>query len=277
MFGLFDKKYQNPELLEMIRQTQERWFAFLDKLETRMHEMCTAAVPGIREVFDQDTDPYKRAHGHMVMGLHGQINQMRQKANKTKEESIFHFIDCATAQLPDFISSAGREYHDKLRAFRIDCINRHNIFEEKIAYYTLMLKNAAGEQDLEIFYQEQLFAFEDIRNKFTCKQCGGNITIAKIFFIATYITCPFCQTQNTFTPSTGAQMVLHQARSLAEQRTSHLLRAYEASKPKDSALYQQYLRSMFDEWNKIVPDMAAENEKFYLRMLHDHSNSINHY
>lgn len=277
MFGLFDKKYHNPELLEAIRQTQDRWFSFLDKLEARMHEMCMAAVPEIREVFNQDTDPYKRAHSHMLMGLRGQINQMQNKANKAKEENIFYFIDCATAQLPDFISSAGREYHDKLHAFRMDCINRHNIFEEKIAYYTSLLNNAAGEQDLETAYQEQLAAFESMRDKFACRQCGGNITISQIFFIATYITCPFCQTQNTFTPSTGAQMVLHQARSLAEQRTAHLLKIYEESRPKNSQLYQQYLRAMFDEWNKIVPDMAEENEKFYQRMLQDHSNSINHY
>jgi rubrerythrin len=277
MFDLFNKKYHNPELLETIRQTQDRWFDFLDKLETRMHEMCVAAVPEIREVFNQDTDPYKRAHGRMLMGLNGQINQMRHKANKAREENIIYFIDCATAELPDFISSAGREYHDKLNAFRIACINRHNIFEEKIAHYTSLLKNAAGEQDMETTYQKQLIAFENIRDKFVCKQCGGNITISRIFFIATYITCPFCQTQNTFIPSTGAQMVLHQARSLAEQRTAHLLRIYEESKPKNSQLYQQYLRSMFNEWNKIVPDMAEENEKFYQRLLQDHLNSINHY
>lgn len=277
MFGLSDEKYHNPELLETIRQTQGRWFDFLDKLESRMHELSMAAVPEIREVFNQDTDPYKRAHGHMLMGLHGQINQMRYKANKAMEENIFHFIDCVAAELPDFISFAGREYHDKLNAFRMSCIDRHYIFEEKIDHYTTLLKNAAGEQDLETTYREQLAAFESIKDKFVCRQCGGNMTIPQIFFIATYITCPFCQTQNTFTPSTGAQMVLHQARSLAEQRTVHLLRLYEESKPNDPHLYKQYLRSMFDEWNKIVPDMAAENEKFYLRMLYDHSNSINHY
>ena len=95
-----------------------------------------------------------------------------------------------------------------------------------------------------------------------------------MFFIATYMTCPYCQTQNTFLPSTGAQLVLHQARSLAELRTAHLQKAYEDGYPKDPLLYKQYLRAMFDEWNKIVPDMAAENEKFYLRLLKD--NNIEH-
>lgn len=85
------------------------------------------------------------------------------------------------------------------------------------------------------------------------------------------MTCAYCGTQNTFLPSTGAQLVLHRARSLAEQRTAHLLKIYESSDPKQPALYRQYLRAMFDEWNKIVPDMAAENEKFYHRLLKDYS------
>jgi len=77
-----------------------------------------------------------------------------------------------------------------------------------------------------------------VRDKFNCKQCGGQLTIPRLFFIATYVTCPYCQTQNTFTPSTGAQMVLQRARSLAEQRTAHLLKRYQESKPQNKTLYQ---------------------------------------
>jgi hypothetical protein len=71
-------------------------------------------------------------------------------------------------------------------------------------------------------------------------------------------------------------MVLHNARALAERRTAHLLKAYESGTPKDSALYRQYLRAMFDEWNSIVPDIAEENEKFHERLLKDHEN-YHHY
>lgn len=237
---------------EVIRQTQERWFVFLEKLEARMDEMCTAAVPELKKVFEEDTDPYKRAHGRMLAGLLGQLNQMRDKANEVREEKIFGLLHVSYT-------------------FQAACYQRHQEFEERLHHYTDMLKDAAGQQDLESFYREQLEAFERIRDQFTCKQCGGKITIPKMFFIATYVTCPYCQTQNTFMPSSGAQLMLHQARSLAEQRTAHLLKAYENSHPKDPGLYKQYLRSMFDEWNSIVPDMTAENEKFYLRLLKDYN------
>lgn len=237
---------------EVIRQTQERWFVFLEKLEARMDEMCTAALPELKKVFEEDTDPYKRAHGRMLAGLLGQLNQMRDKANEVREEKIFGLRHVSYT-------------------FQIACSQRHQAFEERLHHYTAMLQEAAGQQDLESFYRGQLEEFERIRDQFTCKQCGGKITVPKMFFIATYVTCPHCQTQNTFMPSSGAQLMLHQARSLAEQRTAHLLKAYENSYPKDPGLYKQYLRSMFDEWNSIVPDMTAENEKFYLRLLKDYN------
>jgi len=275
MFGLFGKKYENPALIAEMGTRQERWFVFLDKLEARMQEMTTAAVPELQKVFREDPDPYKRAHHNMVQGLIGQVNQMRNKANDVKDDNIISFVYQAESMIPSITTAAGHAYHMKLHTFRMACLNRHFIFEEKINEAITLLQNAAGEQDLEGVYQQELVAFEKIRDKFSCKQCGGNITIPKMFFIDTYITCPFCQSQNTFSPSTGARMVLHQARSLAEQRTAHLLRNYEATTPKDPALYRHYLRAMFDEWNKIVPDMAGENEKFYKRLLSDYS--INHH
>ncbi|MCW3466409.1 hypothetical protein [Chitinophaga nivalis] len=272
MFGLFEKKYNNPTLIEEMAARQERWFVFLEKLEARMEEVSTAALPELRHLFEEDTDPYKRAHGRMLAGLLGQINEMRTKANTVRTDSIIDFVTATECSLPQITSRAGREYYDRLFAFKMACFNRHDVFEEKIHEAITLLQGAAGEEDLEAAYQEQLAAFERIRDKYCCKQCGGNISIPKMFFIATYIPCPFCQSQNTFMPSTGARMVLGQARSLAEQRTAHLLRRYEASNPRQPDLYRQYLRAMFDEWNKIVPDMAAENEKFHQRLLNDYTN-----
>jgi RNA polymerase-binding transcription factor DksA len=240
---------------QVIRQTQERWFVFLEKLEARMEEMCSAAIPELKTVFEEDQDPYKRAHGRMLAGLLGQLHQIRDKANEVKEQQIIPLL------------YSGHMLHP----FREACFNRHYAFEDRLNRYVAQLQETAGRRDLEAFYQEQLAAFEQIKDQFCCKQCGGKIPVPKMFFIATYLSCAYCQTQNTFLPSSGAQLVLHQARSLAEQRTAHLLKAYENSRPKDPALYRQYLRAMFDEWNKIVPDMAEENEKFHLRLLKDYN------
>lgn len=276
MFGFFSKKTDyTPILLEM-EQTQERWLTFLDKLEERAALLCTDALPALKDLFEQDDDPYKRAHGHMLMGLIGQLSQMRTKANTVHEEKILSFMYTAKHSLPDLISKEGGRYHDLLHTFRMTCSERHRVFEEQINAHITTLQATGERHDLEARYQEELVAFEHIKDKFRCQQCGGHITIPQLFFIATYISCPYCHTQNTFFPSTGAQMVLNNARSLAEQRTAHLLAAYETGHPKDKTLYRNYLRAMFDEWNKIVPDMKDENEKFYQRLLED-SHTNHHY
>lgn len=272
MFGFFKNKYDNPALLAEIGQTEEKWFVFLDKLEARLEELCVAAIPELMSVFNEDADPYKRAHIRMRTGLIGQINQMRQKANVANESRIIPFLYASSGALPDLISSAGRKYHERLYHFKMACLQRHRQFEEKVNEGINMLMAAEGQQDLEAAYQEQLAQFERIKDQFTCKQCAGKMSIPKICYIATYIQCPFCQTQNTYTPSTAMQMVFYQARSLAEQRTRQLLLVYEQSSPKNPQLYRQYLRSMFDEWNKIVPDMTEENERFYQRLWNDHLN-----
>jgi hypothetical protein len=270
MFGFGKKNNDEHPLTAEIEQKQARWFTFLQKLESRMEEVCEAAVPELKEVFEQDADPYKRAHGRMLAGLIGQMDQMRRKAADVKEQEIIYFAGSFEA------SYAGSDHFKLLYNFREACYNRHIVFEDKIQQYISRLRDAAGEQDLEAAYRQQVAEFGKIRDKFSCTQCGGNITIPKMFFIVTYVTCPFCQTQNTFHPSTETQLVLHNARSLAEQRTAHLLKAYESGSPRDPALYQQYLRAMFDEWNSIVPDMAGENEKFYERLLKDHHNYHHH-
>ncbi|WP_133177686.1 hypothetical protein [Chitinophaga parva] len=267
MFDLFKQPYSNPEMLAELQSRQERWFIFLDKLEARLLELTSAALPELRQVFQEDTDPYKRSHYHMLHGLLGQVNNMRDKANAVKEDNILSFLYSCEAMLPPFTSHAGSEYRKHLHDFRMACLHRHDLFDIKLNGALDQLRHAAGEQDLESAYQQALQDFEKIKDQFTCRQCGGSITIEKMFFIDTYITCPFCQSQNTFHPSTTARMALHNARALAEQRTAALRKAYEDSQPRDAALYKKYLRAMFDEWNKIVPDMAGENEKFYERLL----------
>jgi hypothetical protein len=313
MFGLFKGKEaeeQAPEWLPLVKENQERFIVFIDKLEDKMKELCEAAIPELKSTFETDEDLYKRAYGRLLSGIKGQLENIRKKISDVYDEKVI-------AVMQDLKSSVSisSPYHDVLYDFRNACSNRNNAFEEKYNNWLDAL-NETAEQDLEIKYQEILTEFEAIKNKFTCKQCGSNITIEKIFFISTYLTCPSCQTQNTFEPSTQAKGLEGLGRSLAEQRTAPLLQAYEAEKAMERTLYHErhalslsginnddkkeveqlnqkmteletqrqaaiknapglyeiYLRAMFDEWNKIVPDLAVENEKFYDRMLADHRN-----
>ncbi|MGN7810305.1 hypothetical protein [Flavobacterium sp. 22076] len=320
MFGLFNKSKNKenqanqtnqvsresyPEWYAELQESQQRWFAFLEKLEAKMEELAVAAIPELKQLLQDDEDMYKRTFQRVYSGINGQLNNIREKARDTHEEkidSIYYDLDSRVSVLD--------KNHDLLSDFRSACSDRYNDFDDKYDYWRKQIEKTQ-ERDLEIEYKKILDEYETIKSKFNCTQCGGNIEIEKIFLIETYITCPYCQTQNTFAPSTLGRNLQNIAKELAEQRTAHLYDAYESEKDKERdlyhkrhelslstihesdkkvlaeiqakmddleeqrqvaiknapKLYQVYLRAMYDEWNKITPDLKEHNEKMYQNQL----------
>lgn len=308
MFGLFNKQKDEealPEWYSEIQEAQERWFSFLEKLETKMEEFATAAIPELKEILQSDADFYKRTFHRVYSGVNGQLNTIREKARDTYEEKINDLYYNLNSQV-----SVLSKHHDLLSDFRGACSDRYNQFDDQYDYWRKQI-DKTQERDLEIEYQKILDDYETTKNKFSCTQCGGAIAIEKIFLIETYLSCPYCQTQNTFAPSTQARNLQNIARALAEQRTAHLLEEFEREKNKERELYHQrhelslsiihesdkkilnevqtkmkdleeqrqfaiqnapklhqiYLRAFYDEWNKITPDLKEHNEKMYQNQL----------
>lgn len=311
MFGLFnkskDKENENvyPEWYAELQESQQRWFSFLEKLEAKMEEFATAAIPELKEILQSDDDLYKRTFHRVYSGVNGQLNNIREKARETYDEKILNVYYNYNSQI-----SVLSKHHDLVSDFRNACSDRYEEFENKYDYWQKQIEKTQ-ERDLETEYQKILHEYEAIKNKFNCTQCGGNIEIEKIFLIETYISCPYCKTQNTFAPSTQARNLQNIARGLAEQRTAHLYEEFETENNKERELYHQrhelnlskihendkkvlseiqtkmneleeqrqfviknapklhqiYLRAMYDEWNKITPDLKEHNEKMYQNQL----------
>lgn len=310
MFGLFNKQKNEeaaPEWYSELQESQERWFSFLEKLEAKMEEFATAAIPELKEILQTDDDLYKRTFHKVYSGVNGQLSNIREKARNTYDEKIINVYYDYNSQI-----SVLSKHHNLVSDFRNNCSDRYNDFENKYEYWRNQIEKTQ-ERDLEIEYQKIVDEYEAIKNKFNCTQCGGNIEIEKIFLIETYIECPYCKTQNTFAPSTQARNLQHIARGLAEQRTAHLYEAFETENNKERELYHQrhelslskihesdkkllheiqtkmdeleqqrqfviknapklykvYLRAMYDEWNSITPDLKEHNEKMYQNQLQD--------
>jgi RNA polymerase-binding transcription factor DksA len=293
---------QPPEWLDEAHEIRTRLFGFLEKLESKMQELCEAAIPELIEIQKTETGLYNMAYGNMLSGIKGQLENIRQKAYDVYEDKVNDFYQNIKSDV-----SVLSPHHKILMDFRTACSDRHNAFEETLSDWNDALDATEADGNLEEKYQNILNEYENIKNKFTCKQCGGKIVIEKIFFLSTYITCSHCQSQNTFEPSTEAKGLEDLGRKLAEQRTAHLLVAYNDALEKERDLYHQrhelklsiigessknvlqqveqqmqalneerdhaikeapglyvkYLRAMFDEWNKIVPDLTVQNNKFH--------------
>jgi hypothetical protein len=265
--AFFTKKIVDSEMLIEIEERRSRCESFLKKIELKMEELCTDALPELKELYASDDDPYRRNYGMMVSAIQGQLSQMLKKATDTLEEKVENFI---------------REYIDKTTfgsaewkifyGLRQECSERKQAFEKAYFYWRDKI-NKRAVRDLEGEYREILEEYESNRDSFTCKQCGATIALEKIYFIPVYLICTHCNTQNTFKPSTKARGLEQLGRELAEQRTLYLLKDYEKSVQcgnKDAPkLYEVYLRAMFDEWNLIVSDLSEQNDKFYHRLLND--------
>jgi len=269
MFGLFGKEKENSipgEWTAQTRQMQERWSTFLQKLEERMEELCTAAIGELRTMREQAGGRFDMNLHQVHSGIIGQLTNMEKKLREVYEQQVNPYYN----QLDKQLEEAGFR-SDMAYEFREACSLRQEQFEKQRDQWKEQLERAM-KPDNEAEYQAILQEYEEIKHKFDCSQCGAGIMLDKIYFTTTYLKCEACGTQNTFQPSTRAAGLPHLARTLAEERTAHLLKRYqETSLPED---YYIYLRKMFDEWNCIVPDMEESNEKFYQRLLNDFKRTI---
>lgn len=290
--NLFGKKDsapgREPAWVAVMNDNRNRWFVFLDKMEEKMNELGEASIPELKEAYAQESGPIKNVHWRMLNGLIGQYRQMLEKARTVEEEKIHDFYE----QVSDEIEFGGR-YYELLEQFRSDCADRFNRFE-KLEHDWIARLQATGANDPEQEYREILEEYERIKDKFQCRECGAGITIEKIYFIATYIPCPYCQTQNTFEPGSRARMLEHIGRELAEKRCAPLLDAYNAAQEKERELYHRIHelklgsigagRAEERKAEEIIATLEQERRKLiagtpdlyrrYLRAMFDEWNSI---
>jgi DNA-directed RNA polymerase subunit RPC12/RpoP len=203
-----------------MQEIKERFFVFIAKLEERMKEFAEASIVELESLNSNDPDEFKRGYHRMKAAVLGQLDSIRRKASEVKEEKI------------DAMD------HGNDHRFRMDCYDRYQQFEKLYEHYRSAVE-ATSAEDFEIKYRKILAEYEEIKDQFRCTQCGSPIAIDKIYFTTTYITCPSCHTRNTFEPSSQAKMLEHIGRSLAEQRTAHLLREHDAIPQRTHDLYLQ--------------------------------------
>lgn len=239
-------------------ELETRWNTFLGKLEEKANELIEGIRTEGKILWQDKADVYHQAYYRFRSGMQGQLRSIYTKAHDTYE-----------AQVRPNSYELAVSYHE---------------WEERIRRREEDAVKEAETEDLELRYQEILAEHAAIKDKFSCTQCGGKLVLDKIYFITTYIKCDHCQTQNTFEPSTMAKSLEALSKPLAEQRCKHLYAEYQqhvlhprsddpqrrAKKETEVLYYQQYLRGVFNEIHKIVPDLEAQNERFCERLLEEY-------
>lgn len=279
MFGSGNKS-DNTQTGIANKEIQERFFTFLSKLEDRLKEFAEASVPELESLRKSDPDEFNRAYHRMKSGVLGQLDSVRNKAADVKEEKIDRF------DLPGLSGFS---------SFRSVCYDRYAQFEKIYNHYRAMVEDTDVE-DFEIKYQRILDEYETSKDKFRCMQCGSPVVIGQLYFTTTYITCPSCQTRNTYDPGTNAKMLEHVGRSLAEQRTRHLLKEHDSIGNRTHDLYLQAHQlelslihekdnKVIDAKKKVIESLHQQKKELeerrpllyttYLRAMFDEWNKIN--
>jgi len=256
-----------------------RWTTFLSKLEEKYDEVIGAIETEGPKAYAEDPDQFKRGYQRFKSGMDGQLTNIRSKAYDTCESQIrsTYYAKDEGVMAPT---------HNVLYEWFNHCTELHRSWEERIYQKReRVFEQVEALDDPEVKYQAILQQYASIKHQFKCRQCGGDLTIEKLFFISVYITCPNCQSQNTFDPGAQARMLEHIARPLAEKRNKHLYNEYRehiyegrhddiaaltAGKQTEYNYYKKYLRAVFDEIHTLLPDLQPQNELFYLRLLEDY-------
>ncbi|MCG2618013.1 hypothetical protein LZZ85_27165 [Terrimonas sp. NA20] len=288
MPGFFEKTAkdgQNSEAIKEIQETRDRFIVFIGKLEDKLKEFGEASIPELQSLLDTDTDEFKRSYHRMRAAVLGQIESIRKKAVDVKEEKIDTL----------WYSYNDQKIPKMCYQFRDECYERHHQLDALCSAYRERVEDT-GVEDFEVKYQRILDEHDAIKGKFRCTQCGSPITIDRIYFTTTYITCVACQTRNTFEPGSQARLLEHVARSLAEQRTKQLLKEHDAIPEKVHDLYLQAHRlelslihekdkGVLAQKRKQIDERRSQKEVLekkrpdlyytYLRAMFDEWNSLN--
>lgn len=240
---------------------KNRFVVFTNKLMDKANELENDAKLAAQDVYNEDSDRYKRAYGQFKLGIEGQFKGLITKSAEIFDQQI----------LPLRMDS---KYKDS----SLWCSDLRTIL---LAFEDTIRKKAINVfDDLELisneFYLQQILdEYEAIKDAFNCQQCGANLSVDQMYFVSTYITCTFCQTQNTFIPGTRMTELEGLSRDLAEERLKTLKEEYSNfeysvdSNQNKTLNYLFYRAYVWVEKSRIVPIYTNNYLKVFLRELHD--------
>jgi len=230
---------------------EQRYLTFVDKLVARGRELVAEAVPQLQQMVAASDDINDLAPRRVAAAVTTQFEELRAKATQVLTEQILS---------PD-LSFQGLLRLNTWVGSRDICTARCEQLTRLTIRWREQVERAA-QPDYVSEYRKVLAEFDATKDSYRCQQCGSPLTIDRIFVIDVYVTCPQCQTQSHFAPSTAARALNHVAIFLARQLHADYLDA-------NDSLAQQ-LDQLEDRWYDIKMQRGAKAERQQLRdqMVH---------
>ncbi len=259
-----------PALDEPVR----RWRAFAAKIRQRADEWHAQGFEEALAMKRRANGTLDNAYYLFWSGVGGQLRALRDKVEDTFENQL----------RPAFEQNAGPRGAASGRQAPAEALwrllqqEKNELSEHLLGLACTNIADFDAHEDLEAQYRQILLEHERIRQGFACVSCGAGLTLPGVCHAATYVACPYCRTQNTFQPGSAAYGLPALAEKLAEQRAGEARRRWESAaaqatpwsaassaswhehKRREIDLYVDYIETRFNELDRIVPGLKAQND-----------------
>lgn len=287
-----------PEWILTLKETQGKLFVFLEKLEVRMYELTESAIPELLELKVTD----ELAFGNFLFGVQGQLNAIRQKANDTYDEKVeqlheeisfqVNLTDPYYNQLKNFRINCSERLQNVFERIYEDCyqqlydttIKDYEVLYQQILDEYASIKNkftchqcGAGIPLDKIYFVVSHLACPVCQTKNTFQPSTLAMQLEHIGRgLAEQRTKPLLDKyyeaqrleRELYLQKHKLEMKYHDNLSQKDKKEfsdtiTALQKKHVEVKENILPLYKKYERAMFDEWKRLVPDLAEQTEKFY--------------
>lgn len=249
----------DSELVALI----ERFEVFLKKLEDRALELQNETLEAAQEISDYDEIRYH----HFQVGIRGQFRELPKKArqifkDQIKKKSLRNYIDYDNIRMENSVLG----YEKKIN----NAENLLNDFEEKIEDIVNSIFDKVKVVSPKEKLNQVLAEYETIKENFCCQQCGAKLKLDQVYFVSTYITCEYCQTQNTFIPSMKMALLPDLVRDIANQSTGDLERPIKGNNFYEQFIrYEDHSRKQYFIKKKLIPQLSKSYQDIFVREISD--------
>jgi hypothetical protein len=217
-----------------------RWDNFLFKIEQRFQESAQQGEQAVLDSLEENGYDYYVSIGALY-AIKSQIN----------ESLLIKIDDTWRNQVEPAMRTDGDYWVDEMH-------KGYNLNEQLHEQISLWLFVTEGKLSKK-YYD---YAIGLVNKNFYCTQCNSPIQIKNNFFKSHYITCQFCNTVNTFEPSTkyaqiGGNVIDNIAAFSAFDEYVEMRKASKIGGIKYKAAYRIYLEKYFQERIKLLPETEA--------------------
>lgn len=241
----------------------DRFKSFLLKLEQRALELETETIEAGQQINDLDEIRFI----HFKAGITGQYETLKVKAKEIFKEQIekksfsYYYSD-KDVRTDDYMYSHDTKIYET--SLLLDN------FDDKIDSILGNIFSQVKAESSEDKLKKLLVEYETTKNNFCCTQCGATLKIEKIYFVSAYVTCEFCQTQNTFVPSTKISLLPDLVREIATEKTGILDYPIPGNSFFEKFLNNEtHVRQKFFIKKNLIPELVDSYKEVYKRDISD--------